>query len=71
MLTHELRYGVVWSYSHWESREQLHVALQQMFPTSADEKGDDLKSLTESYHKYKKEYVKHLGFNPKEGNLSK
>ena len=63
MLTHELRYG--------ESRDRLHVALQQMFPTSADEKGDDVKSLTESYHKYKEEYVKHIGFNPEEENLSK
>ena len=70
MLTQELLYGVQWSYGYEESRDRLHAALQQMFPASADEKGDDLKSLTESYHKYKKEYVKHIGFNPEEENLS-
>ena len=42
-----------------------------MFPASTDTKEDGLKSLTESYHKYKREYVKHLGFNPEEENLSK
>ena len=70
MLTRELRYGLQWSYGHKESRDRLHVALQQMFPASEDEKGDALKSLTESYHKYKEEYVKHICFNPEE-NLSK
>merc|ERR1712037_701943 len=29
-----------------------------------------MKSFTESYHKYKREYVKHLGFNPQEENLT-
>ena len=62
MLTHELR---------MESREHLHVALKQMFPASADEKVYEVEPLTESYHKYKNEYVKHLSFNPEEENLSK
>ena len=65
MLTQELSHGV----KYWESGSKER--LQQMFPASADEKVDGVKSFTESYHKYKKEYVKHLGFNPKEGNLSK
>ena len=57
----------------WQSnyRAGLDVALQQMFPTSADENGDKVQSLTESYQKYKREYVKHLCFNPEEENLSK
>ena len=29
-----------------------------------------MKSFTESYHKYKREYLKHLSFNPEEENLS-
>ena len=68
MLTQELSHGID-EYS-WNSgsKEQL----QQMFSTSAsEEEVDGVKSLTESYHKYKREYVKHLGFNPEEENLSK
>ena len=42
-----------------------------MFPTSKDKKEDELKSFTESYHMYKKKYVKHLLFNPEEEDLSK
>ena len=41
-----------------------------MFPISADEKVNEVKSFTESYHKYKREYVKHLSFNPEQENLS-
>ena len=68
-LTEEIYDGV----KHWEegSQERLHAVLQQMLPTSADDEVDDVKSLTESYHKYKREYVKHLGFNPKNKNLCK
>ena len=59
--------------TRWESHYQagLDIALQQMFPNSADEKGDEVKSLTVEYHKYKREYVKHLVFNPEEENLSR
>ena len=46
------------------------LGLQQMFLTSTEEEAG-MKSFTESYHKYKREYVKHLNFNPKEENLSK
>ena len=68
-LTEEIYHGV----KSWEkgSKERLQTTLQQMFLTSADEEVDDVKSLTESYHKYKREYVKHLGFNPDSENLSK
>ena len=68
-MTQELLRGVV----NWQGDYQggLNVALQQMFPNSADEKEDEVQSLTEKYHKYKKGYVKHLGFNPEEENLSR
>ena len=42
-----------------------------MFPAPTEKEEDGVKSLTESYHKYKREYVKHLSFNPEEENLSK
>ena len=68
MLTQELSH-VAWER---ESKERLSVALQRMLSTSAvDENIDEMKSLTESYHKYKREYVKHLSFNPNNENLSK
>ena len=54
---------------YWKSGYQER--LQQMFPTSSDEEIDEVKSFTESYHNYKRNYVKHLGFNPEEENLSK
>ena len=68
-LTEEIYNGV----KYWEkgSKEHIHATLQQMFPTSADKGVDNVKSLTESYHKYKRGYVKHLGFNPDSENLSK
>ena len=66
MLTQELSHGV----SFWESGSKER--LQQMFPSSvSEEEEDELKSLMESYHKYKRKYVKHLGFNPEEEHLSK
>ena len=70
MLTHELRYGVSWSYTQTESRDHLYAALQEMFPASTEEKEDKVQSLTGIYHKYKREYVKHLSFNPEEEILS-
>ena len=46
--------------------------LQQMFPDlSADEESKSVDSLTRIYHNYKREYVKHLSFNPRTENLSK
>ena len=71
MMTHNLRYGVNWEWRQSENKERLYVALQQMFPISADEKVAEVKSVvTERYHKYKREYVKHLSFNPDKENLS-
>ena len=50
--------------------EDLHLALQQMFPRSEDESQDNVKSITEKYHKYKREYVKQQTFNPDEEDFS-
>ena len=66
MLTQELNRGIK-DYI-WESGSKER--LLQMFPMSDDEENGML-SFTESYHKYKREYVKHLSFNPEEENLSK
>ena len=66
MLTKEMSHGI----TSWRSGSKER--LQQMFPSSASEEEEDgVKTFTESYHKYKREYVKHLGFNPEEENLSK
>ena len=66
MLTEELGNG-----RRFDSKERLDVAFQHMFPTSAEEREDEIQSLTESYHKYKREYVKHLSFTPDGEFLSK
>ena len=65
MLTQELSHGL----NYWEGGSKERI--QQMFPTPTKEEEDGAKSFMESYHKYKREYVKHLSFNPKEENLSK
>ena len=51
---------------------QRFEVLQQLFPNlSADEESKSVDSLTRIYHKYKREYVKHLSFNPSMEDLSK
>ena len=57
-----------------EKDNKLLQPLQELFPSSSadeDEKEDTIVLLTEAYHNYKRKYVKHLTFNPKEKNLSK
>ena len=55
-----------------ESKERLSVALNRMLSNSLeDEEIDEVKLLTESYHKYKRGYVKHLSFTPANENLGK
>ena len=68
-LTEEIYDGV----DYWRSgsQERVHTAMQQIFSTSADEDVDDVKSLRESYHKYKRGYAKHHRFNPYIENLCK
>ena len=67
----DLKLGTV--FEDWkQGNARLQATFQNMFPnTWSDEKVDDIMALTEAYHKYKKEYVKHLSFDREEGNLSK
>ena len=51
--------------------EGVDAVFQQLFPNWADEKASDVLLLTKAYHNFKRKYVKHLSFNPKEENLSK
>ena len=54
------------------SIERIDTGLQQLFPTfTANEKVNNLKTLTEKYHQYKMDYVRHLSFTPEGENLSK
>ena len=50
------------------ARKKLQPVFQQIFPTSTC---DDMMTLTMAYHKYKREYVEHISFNPIAANLSK
>ena len=71
-LAQELRKGLMkgikWDYGRDEAKENLIDALQHLLPPAEDA---EVKALTEGYHKYKREYVKHLLFNPNFENLSK
>ena len=58
-------------WTHNTDQRKRILALQQMFSAPAGEKVAGVNSLTESYHKYKREYVKNLSFKPEEENLSK
>ena len=49
----------------------LENALTQLFPTSNDETENDVSLLMEKYMLYKKNYMKHLQFDPELENLSK
>ena len=56
----------------FEQDDEILQPLQELFSSSSEnEKEDDILLLTEAYHNYKRKYVKHLTFNPKEKNLSK
>ena len=52
--------------------KRIDALLQKIFPSaSATEKVDNVKTLTDAYHKYKMEYVKHLSFTPEGETLGK
>ena len=54
-----------------QGAKRIEAVLQRMFPSSsANKKADEVKALTEAYHNYKREYVKHLSFTPEGENLS-
>ena len=56
-------------------RSILDVAKKQIFSNStdnlSDKQVDEERSFTESYQKYKEDYVKVLGFNLDDNNFSK
>ena len=55
-----------------QSLQRIYAGLQQTFPSlSTNEKVNNLKTLTEQYHKYKMDYVRHISFTPEGENLSK
>ena len=49
--------------------EQSRLAANYDDDEDSDEKVDEVQSVTESYQKYKREYVKHLSFKHEEENL--
>ena len=57
---------------HFEDEASLENALTQLFPNSTDEnEGDVILLMMEKYMLYKKNYMKHLQFDPGLENLSK
>ena len=55
-----------------QGNKRVEPIFQQMFPTFfASEKFDDGLLLSNTYNNYKKNYVKHLTFNPEEEDSSK
>ena len=59
-------------YELGEGKQRLDAMFQDLLSTSsANEKVYDVMTLTKAYHKYKREYVKHLVFTPEGRNLSK
>ena len=50
------------SWRDYESKDRMIAALKQIFPALAASKVDEVTRLTETYHKYKREYVKHILF---------
>ena len=52
--------------------KRIDALLQKIFQSSSPtEKVDNVKTLTDAYHKYKMEYVKHLSFTPEGETLGK
>ena len=52
--------------------KRIEAVLQGMFHSASEnEKVGNVKALTEAYHNYKREYVKHLSFTPEGENLSR
>ena len=68
-MNQELSEGVKWNEGLYKDR--LRASLKDMFPISAHEKNKEAKKATARYLEYKRNYVKHINFNPYEANLSK
>ena len=54
-----------------QGSKRIEAVFQQMFPnsSSSDDKKDRMLMFSEAYHKYKRNYLRHLSFNPEEQNL--
>ena len=65
----DLGKGVWWDRRTGFSREGFEVALGQVF--HQDLRAEEVRSVTEKYHTYKRNYVKHISFNPGKENFSK
>ena len=53
-----------------KDEESLENEVMQMFPISTDETKNDVSLLMEKYMLYKKDYMKHLQFDPALENLT-
>ena len=51
-----------------QGSKRIEAVFQEMFPTSSSEDGTLI--FSETYRKYKRNYVRHLSFNPENQNLS-
>ena len=54
-----------------QSLKRIDAALQQLFPSWSANERVNVKRLTEAYHQYKMEYVRHFSFTPDKEILSK
>ena len=66
-MTTILNHGASWRFL--DSKKQFNEAYKQMFSNLAGADVDELKSLTDRYHKYHK-HIKHISFKPDYENLS-
>ena len=69
MMNQELSKSVKWM--EGVDKDGLQVTLEDMFPISAHEKDREAKEAIARYLEYKRDYVKHINFNPNEANFSK
>ena len=69
MMNQELSNSVKWM--EGVDKDRLQVTLEDMFPISAHEKDREAKEAIARYVEYKRDYVKHINFNPREANFSK
>ena len=55
-----------------QGKQHIEAVFRKLFPnSSASDQVSDVMTLTKVYHKYKREYVKHLAFTPGGENLCK
>ena len=54
-----------------QGKAQIEAILRKMFANSTADENVNVKTLTEAYHMYKKNYLKHASFTPEGGNLCK